>query len=88
MTDFLPDWAKNKLGLGNMNMTAPSGPALTPQPMPALAASHKSSEVKVESKTEINVNGAQNPDQVAGKVAGTQDRLAADMARHTQGAVR
>lgn len=88
MTDFLPDWAKNKLGLGNMNMTAPSGPALTPQPMPALAVSHKSSEVKVESKTEINVNGAQNPDQVAGKVAGTQDRLAADMARHTQGAVR
>lgn len=90
MTDWLPDFVKEKMGLAvNANVTPPpDGPALKPQPIPAMAASHKSSEVKVESKTEINVNGVQNPDQVAGKVAGTQDRLAADMARHTRGAVK
>lgn len=90
MTDWLPDFVKEKLGLAvNANITPPpDGPALTPQPMPAMAAGHKSSEVKVESKTEITVNGAQNPEQVANRVAGAQDHAAADLARHTQGAVR
>lgn len=88
LTDWMPDWLKDKMGMGGMNMEIPGGPALTPRPMPAMAASHKSSEVNVESKTEITVNGAQSPEQVANRVAGTQDRTAADLARHTQGAVR
>nr|DAJ52304.1 MAG TPA: tail tape measure [Caudoviricetes sp.] len=88
LTDWMPDWLKDKMGMGGMNMDVPGGPALTPRPMPAMAASHKSSEVNVESKTEITVNGAQTPEQVANRVAGAQDHAAADLARHTQGAVR
>lgn len=86
LTDWMPDWAKDKMGLGGME--GMNGPALTPQPIPAMAASHTSSEVKVEAKTEITVNGAQSPDQVGGLVAGSQDRAAADIARHMQGATR
>lgn len=85
LTDWMPDWAKDKMGLGGADI---NGPALKPQPIPALAASHTSREVKVESKTEITVNGAQSPEQVGGLVAGSQDRAAADMARHMQGATR
>ncbi|WP_298998171.1 hypothetical protein [uncultured Desulfovibrio sp.] len=90
MTDWLPDFVKEKMGLAvNANVTPPpDGPALKPQPIPAMAASHTSREVKVESKTEITLNGAQSPEQVAGLVAGNQDRAAADMARHMQGATR
>ena len=88
LTDWMPDWLKDKMGMGGMNMDVPGGPALTPRPMPAMAASHKSSEVNVESKTEITVNGAQTPEQVANRVADAQDHAAADLARHTQGAVR
>lgn len=88
LTSWLPDWAKDKLGMGKANLDVPQGAALTPQPLAAGAAANSTQEVNVEAKTEIIVNGAQSPEQVAGSVAGAQNRAAADMARHTQGAVR
>lgn len=88
LTSWLPDWAKDKLGMGKANLDVSQGAALTPQPMAANAATHNTQEVNVQAKTEIVVNGAQSPEQVAGSVAGAQNRAAADMARHTQGAVR
>lgn len=66
----------------------PGGPALKPSPLQAHGAVNKNTSVKVDSKAEITVNGAQNPEQVAGKVAAVQGNVAADIARNTQGAVR
>lgn len=101
LVSFMPDWVQKKLGMGEvakddapppMPATAlrplPTGPALIPSPLSAEGAVTKTSEVKVDSKTQITVNGAQNPEAVAGKVAQAQNHNAADIARHTQGAVR
>ena len=85
LTDWMPDFVKKKMGLPGEDI---DDPALKPQPIPAMAASNTSREVKVEARTEITVNGAQSPEQVAGLVAGSQDRGAADMARHMQGATK
>lgn len=88
MASILPKFAQRKLGLAGGETGPPSGPALTPTPMQAQAAVNKNQEIKVESKAEITVNGAQSPEQVAGKVAAAQNSHAADLARNTQGAVR
>lgn len=91
MASILPDFIQKKLGLGGEPAAAPAvpeGPALTPSPMQAQTAVNQNKTVKVESKTDITVNGAQNPEQVAGKVAAAQNGAAADIARNTQGAVR
>lgn len=91
MASILPDFIQKKLGLGGETAAAPAvpeGPALTPSPMQAQTAVNQNKTVKVESKTDITVNGAQNPEQVAGKVAAAQNGAAADIARNTQGAVR
>lgn len=88
---ILPDFIQKKLGLGGESAAAPAvpeGPALTPSPMQAQTAVNQNKTVKVESKTDITVNGAQSPEQVAGKVAAAQNGAAADIARNTQGAVR
>lgn len=91
MASILPDFVRKKIGLGDDAAAAPpavpEGAALKPSPMQAQAAINNKS-VKVESKAEITVNGAQNPEQVAGKVAAAQNGVAADIARNTQGAVR
>lgn len=71
-----------------MQRPIPSGPALVPTPMQKESVVNKNTEVKVDSRTQITVNGAQNPEAVAGKVAGAQNNVAADIARHTRGAVR
>ncbi len=91
LTSYLPDFIKNKIGLGDggsKTASVPDGAALKPSPMQAQAASNQNTSVSVASKTEITVNGAQSPDQVVGKVAAAQNGTAADIARNTQGAIR
>lgn len=91
MASILPGFIQKKLGLTGEPAAPPSvpeGPALKPSPMQAQTAVNQNKTVKVESKTDITVNGAQNPEQVAGKVAAAQNGAAADIARNTQGAVR
>ena len=102
MASILPEFIQKKLGLSGgaaapekQGAPAPVAPpqisggaALKPSPLQAHAAVNKNTSVKVDSKAEITVNGAQNPEQVAGKVAAVQGNVAADIARNTQGAVR
>ncbi len=102
MASILPEFLQKKLGLSGdtaapekQGAPAPAAPpvippgaALKPSPLQAHGAVSKNTSVKVDSKAEITVNGAQNPEQVAGKVAAVQGNVAADIARNTQGAVR
>lgn len=104
MASILPEFIQKKLGLSGGTAAQekqgaaaappaippqiPGGAALKPSPLQAHGAVNKNTSVKVDSKAEITVNGAQNPEQVAGKVAAAQGNVAADIARNTQGAVR
>lgn len=104
MASILPEFIQKKLGLSGgtaapekqgapaappaLPPQIPGGAALKPSPLQAHGAFNKNTSVKVESKAEITVNGAQNPEQVAGKVGALQGNVAADIARNTQGAVR
>lgn len=100
LTSWLPESIRARLGLVEKPAapeqlaaaaTAPERQALTPPPLAAAhaaGAQNTRQEVNVEAKTTITVHGAQQPEQVAGLVGNAQNRAAADMARHTRGAVR
>lgn len=67
----------------------PTGPVLTPSPARAAQIDNsRQQNVKIDAKTEINVNGVQDPAAVGQRVAGEQSRVNADTVRHMKGATR
>lgn len=101
---LLPKALRGKLGLGGeqgggkgdgsppsppINAVPPTGPLLTPSPARAAQIDNsRAQSVTIDAKTEIHVNGAQDPAATGRHVAGEQNRVNADMVRHTKGAAR
>lgn len=101
---LLPKALRGKLGLGGeqgggkgdgsppsppINAAPPTGPLLTPSPARAAQIDNsRAQSVTIDAKTEIHVNGAQDPAATGRHVAGEQNRVNADMVRHTKGAAR
>lgn len=96
---LLPDAIKTKLGIGvktdsatkpsPLNTAPPTGPMLTPSHAQAAQIDHsRQQNIKLETKTEINVNGVQDPGTVGRKVAGAQDKVNVDLVRHARGAAQ
>lgn len=95
LTNMLPDWIKDKIGLvaAAPNLNRPN--ALTPSPLTAAhlapgggAAGARSNDVTIEQKTEIKVMGAENPQATAEAVARAQGGVNGQMARNMRGALR
>jgi hypothetical protein len=87
LTDWMPDWAKDKLGLGGGG--GMSSAALIPAPAAAAAiAAPGGGSVALDQKTEINVYSSADPQAVGAAVAGRQDDVNARLLRNTVGATR
>jgi len=89
LTDWMPGWAKDKLGLGGG--IAFDAPALTPAPAAAAAAAAQGNgrSLSVDNKTEINVYTSGADAQAVGTaVARRQDDVNARLVRNTMGAVQ
>lgn len=94
---LLPDVIKGKLGIGvkanasapPLNTAPPTGPMLTPSHAQAAQIDHsRQQNIKLETKTEINVNGVQDPAAVGQKVLDGQKGATADTVRHMKGSTR
>lgn len=96
---LLPDAIKTKLGIGvktdsatkpsPLNTAPPTGPMLTPSHAQAAQIDHsRQQNIKLETKTEINVNGVQDPATVGQKVLDGQKGATADTVRHMKGSTR
>lgn len=86
LSDWMPDWAKDKLGLGSAPQL--DAPALTPSPAAAAAAQGGGKSLSLDNKTEINVySSAADPQAVGAAVAGRQDDVNARLVRNTVGVV-
>lgn len=99
---LLPDGIRKKLTGGDrpgappssptapsMTVAPPAGPALVPGPARAAQIDNsRRQDIKMESKAEIHVHGAQDPAATARHVVGEQNRVSADVVRHMKGAVR
>jgi phage-related minor tail protein len=64
------------------------GNSVSLTPSPSQAATLGGANQNINQKTEIIVNGAENPQATASLVAGQQGRVNADLARNTKGAAR
>lgn len=80
----LPDWMKTAK---NPYVPEVSRPVLLPTPARQADMNMDKRSVKLDVKTDINVNGVDNPAETAQRVASQQNHVNADLVRHTQGAV-
>lgn len=96
---LVPDAIKTKLGIGvktdsaakppPLNTAPPTGPMLTPSHAQAAQIDNsRQQNIKLETKTEINVNGVQDPATVGQKVLDGQKGATADTVRHMKGSTR
>ncbi len=92
--DWLPDWAKNTLGLGGNTTggkpsTPPGQPPLIPPPamsMPAIAGGGQA--VQMEQSNTYNIYSSADPQGVSQAIASRQSNLNAQLVRNTKGAVK
>jgi hypothetical protein len=92
--DWLPDWAKNTLGLGGNTTggkpsTPPGQPPLIPPPamsMPAIAGGGQA--VQMEQSNTYHIYSSADPQGVSQAIASRQSNLNAQLVRNTKGAVK
>lgn len=80
----LPDWMKTTREPYVPDLARP---VLLPTPARQADMGMDRRSVKLDVKTDINVNGVDNPAETAQRVAAQQDHVNADLVRHTKGAV-
>ena len=91
LTDILPDFVKDKMGI-NIAATqaaqATSGPALIPSPAQASNMGNtQNKHVELTAKTEIHMHTA-DPVTAGNQVAAKQDQVNAETVRNMKGAVK
>lgn len=80
----LPDWMKTAKEPYVPDLARP---VLLPTPSRQADIGLDRRSVNLDVKTDINVNGVDNPEETARRVAAQQDHVNADLVRHTKGAV-